>query len=245
MMSPLAVLLRSGDEDDPYEAAFSEQGFDVRSIPVLAFKLVNLDKLRDLISRPDEYSGLMLTSPRAVDALGEVLLRGSVFLERWRGKPVFVVGSRTADGVRALGLDPVGEGSGSAQVLARLILSEPIHNQLLFLSGDRRLDELPSTLRDAGTPFAELCVYETRLRPEIDWPVDRPVDWIVFFSPSGIEAVEGTDPGLLEAVHVAAIGETTATALRDRGVEVDAVATEPNAQALSEAVRAAYDRIRS
>lgn len=241
MTRPLVVLLRSGDEDDPYEGAFSEQGFDVRSIPVLDFERVNLDRLRDILGRPEEYSGLVLTSPRAVDALREAFDRDSAAHERWRSKPVFVVGPRTADGVRMLGLDPVGETSGSAEALARRILSEPAKHRLLFLSGNRRRELLPSTLRDAGMSFAELCVYETHLRREINWPADRTVDWVVFFSPSGIEAVERADPNLLEAVNVAAIGETTASALHDRGIEVDAVAPEPNPYALSIVVRAAHD----
>lgn len=83
--------------------------------------------------------------------------------------------------------------------------------------------------------------------------------WLAFFSPSSAEMVtdallsieperqreadtsrHGQDKrrrkGLLASFRIAAIGETTARYLVDQGVEVDAVARQPTARGLLEAI---------
>lgn len=74
---------------------------------------------------------------------------------------------------------------------------------------------------------------------------------MTFFSPSSagmalsylrrpgmLSSTDGSG-GLRERVRIAAIGEMTRRFLEDQGVEVDAVAEEPNAEGLVEAIRRA------
>lgn len=235
------VLLRSAREDDPYEDAFRQAGFTVRCQPVLAFDQVNTAQLREKMVHPDHYAGLILTSPRAVEALEQVLGR---LPERrassWHHKSAFAVGPRTAETLQALGFSPKGQQSGSGRKLAAYINQHTFEAPLLFLCGSRRREELPALLKNGGTAYEELCVYKTRLRTDVD--VTRPSvpEWLVFFSPSGVNALQRSGgEALHERVRIAAIGPTTASAAREAGWSVDAVADRPAPDALCQAVQTA------
>ena len=234
------VLLRSARDDDPYEAAFREAGYSVCCQPVLAFAQVNEQALAQRLNRAAHYAGLVVTSPRAVGALEEALDAKSGQGAAWQDKPAFAVGPRTAEALAALGFAPQGQESGSAQELAAFIARQTFKEPLLFLCGNRRRDVLPNRLREAGIPFEEQRVYETHLRTDLDLTTPAVPDWLVFFSPSGIKAVRqagAMQDAQLAAVRLAAIGPTTAQALREAGWGAAAVAGRPATDALVEAIR--------
>ena len=234
------VLLRSARDEDPYEAAFREAGYSVCCQPVLAFEQVNEQALVQRLSQAARYAGLVVTSPRAVAALEEALGSSSGQGAAWQDKPAFAVGPRTAEALEALGFAPQGQESGSAQELAAFIARRSFEEPLLFLCGNRRRDVLPNRLREADIPLEEQCVYETRLRTDLDLTTPAVPDWLVFFSPSGIEAARqagAMQDARLAAVRLAAIGPTTARALREAGWGAAAVAEQPAPDALVEAIR--------
>lgn len=71
-----------------------------------------------------------------------------------------------------------------------------------------------------------------RRRIEVDWPPLELFAWIVLTSAAGVEALPATPPG----PRWAAVGESTAAALRTRGVAADIVPHESNGVALAEAL---------
>ena len=180
---PLVFLLRDAREPDRYVAALDAAGFDARCAPVLRFEHVGRDVLAETMGRLDAFAGLILTSPRAADALHGLDLSG------WQEKPTFVVGPATAEAARALGLRTEGEEAGQADELAARIAARRFEAPLLFLCGDRRRDVLPDWLRAAGIAVEERVVYRTHPDASaLRRHTCRPPDWIVFFSPSGVEA---------------------------------------------------------
>lgn len=231
---PLVLLLREPAAPDPFEEAFRAQGFQVLSIPVLEFSFVNKDALRYVLAEPDVYGALLITSPRAVEALAQVF----PYIEQpdlWRSKKTYVVGPGTAAGMRALGFHPEGEDTGSAEVLAPVI--EHQDKPILFLCGNRSRDVLPKRLQAAGIPYVSLCVYETHLRTDLDFTQVESPDWLVFFSPSGVEAVQHASGIDWERTRKAAIGLTTAQALEEAGWPPEAVAEQPTPESLAQAIR--------
>lgn len=78
-------------------------------------------------------------------------------------------------------------------------------------------------------------------RRDTSAPREGPI-WIVFFSPSGLEAVTRSGGIPFEHYRLAAIGPTTAEALREDGRTVLAVAEEPTPEALCAAIASAPDR---
>ena len=239
--SPDAVLLRSPDDDGPdrYIAALGRAGLEAVCEPVLAFSFPRPAALRDRLASPDRYAGLIATSPRAATALARLASDQSPLLQAWGERPAYAVGPKTADQLRALGLHPRGAETGSAEALAAYIVDDAPAAPLLFLSGNRRRDTLPEALQRAGLPFDELVVYETHPRSDLDLPAANGSTWLVFFSPSGLEAVEAGEGADLEEYRVAAIGPTTGTALATAGFSVEAVAESPSPEGLVAALKTA------
>lgn len=235
---PLVFLLRStSGEPDPYVEAFASADYRARCIPVLAFSFPNQEVLRERLSHPGRYGGLVLTSPRAVAALEDALRWLPNQSAAWKAKPAYVVGPRTDEEVEALGFEPEGAEAGNAEALADFIDGAYADEApLLFLCGNRRRDVLPQRLAEEGVPFEEQVVYETRVRTDLDFSGDPFPDWIVFFSPSGIEAAQKAKGLDWKKVHVGAIGPTTAAALREAGFTPEAVAEAPAPEALVAAI---------
>lgn len=230
-------LLRTPRTPDPYRQVFERGGYRVDVVPVLRFEYIHRNALREVLTRTELFEGIITTSPRAVEAL-----RAQRDLVRaWTSSAFYAAGPETARRARKLGFSPRGEEAGSAEDLADLIIENSPDRPLLFLSGNRRRDTLPDRLNTAGVSFEELVVYETHTRGTLDWPEwdeDQPA-WVVFFSPSGIEAARRDPTIVWNAVRKAAIGSTTADALRAAGWTVDAVADAPTPEALCRAIRQA------
>ena len=249
-MRNTVLLLRSGDESSEnipdqeascaWEKALNEAGFDTQTLPVLTFEYAEQDALYKLLKHPDRYTGLIFTSPRAVEAFSRAFPGTGIEKTGWENKTLFAVGPRTAAAVRSLGYEPEGEGAGSAEQLGAYILKRRTGGTLLFLCGDRRRDVLPSLLREAGVRTEEIVAYRTGLRTLHAWPGDKKPDWVVFFSPSGLEAMRKSPEVSLEGISIAAIGSVTAEAARARGFQVRATAHEPTPEALALALQGAH-----
>lgn len=234
---PDIVLLRSPDEPDPYVEAFAEAGYNAVCEPVLRFSFPNQKSLHDRL-RDDRYGGLIATSPRAGRALYRAFRDNPELRVLWSGRSAYAVGPKTAGWLRKLGLDVRGEDTGTGAALAARIAAEAPEETLLFLSGSRRRDDIPNGLKAAGVAYDEQTVYETHHRTTLGLPPPDAHPWLVFFSPSGLEAVRATGANLAE-YRLAALGPTTAETLRDAGYTVAAVAETPGPEPLVAAIQKA------
>lgn len=239
---PRVVLLRSADDPDPYVAALEERGFAAACVPVLRFAFPRQDALQARLRASTLYAGLVVTSPRAVRALGAALEGRSSLRASWTEKSAYAVGPKTARELQDAGFTPRGEEAGSADALVAHLASEWEGGRLLFLSGNRRRDTLPDGLRQHGIPFDEQEVYETNVETDLALPPpDDNGTWLAFFSPSGLKAV--TASGIaVGAYRLAAIGPTTAAALRAAGHSVGATAPTPGPEPLADAIAKATRR---
>jgi hypothetical protein len=87
------------DVDFFYVEIFTTAGFSVTFVPLLEFVWTNQDKLKSvLLKGSSQFEGLIVTSPRAMEALGIILheLRSSTsnaeqILKDWTSIPLFVV----------------------------------------------------------------------------------------------------------------------------------------------------------
>lgn len=233
---PDVILLRSSEDPDPYVGAFEAVGIRAVCKPVLTFEFPNEEALRNRLRTPDRYGGLVATSPRVGWALHRVFDDEGTTHTQWEGRTAYAVGPKTADEFRALSFDVQAEEAGTAAELATEIADTNPQTPLLFLCGNRRMDALPNGLREAGIDFEELVVYETRARTDLSLPPPGEETWLSFFSPSGLEAVQQAEMGPLDEYRYAAIGPTTASALQETGITVEAVAESPTPEALVDAV---------
>ncbi|MEQ2210142.1 hypothetical protein XENOCAPTIV_008905 [Xenoophorus captivus] len=133
----ILVLKEPRDEEsgpDPYVKELESHGHKATLIPVLSFKFVSLNTFSDKLFQPEKYGGLIFTSPRAVEAVKMCLeaeeRRGEwnkSIKDKWNTKSIYVVGKATAASVQSLGLKPLGEDTGTADVLSRLIIERMIY----------------------------------------------------------------------------------------------------------------------
>ncbi|CAL8380014.1 unnamed protein product [Gadus morhua 'NCC'] len=239
---------------DPYIQELAARGHEATMIPVLSFKFVSLNNLSDKLFQPDKHGGLIFTSPRAVEAVKmcvEAEGRGEewrLIKDKWNAKSVYVVGKATGDMVRQLGLKPLGEDSGTADILSRLIIQREnaFLLPLFFPCGSIKREVLPTALRDNGVPLETLTVYQTAEHPDLQESLTSyftqkgtPAS-IAFFSPSGVkfclETVRELSSERLTRIKFAAIGPTTADAMTAEGLCVSCSADKPSATGLAAAI---------
>lgn len=172
---------------------------------------------------------LAWTSRRAGEVLAQAIL--PQHRETLNQAPLFAVGAESAGPVAARGLKvSTPPESAGAKELARWILDQAKASgvkRVVFLRGNRSLPHLKQDLEAAGVRVEALEVYQTRplsvdLSPALSALQQERLAFVVFFSPSGIEALERLLDGpsrtqIRETVTAIARGGTTLQALRDRG----------------------------
>ena len=242
--APVVYLLRRPREVDPYEDALSTAGYQPVHLPVLEFSYVNEPRLHEFLKSPGSFGGLIVTSPRVVDLLKTIKERDPQLLAPWFKKQSYAVGPSTSGRLTTLGFDVRGSNAGNAEELSRVIIAaRPSGRPLLFLCGNRRREMLPKALTRAGVAWQELQVYRTDVSDSIV-PADERPGWVVCFSPSGVEGLTQILDSLAHTPRIAAIGPTTAQALRVEGFTVHAVAHEPSAEGVIRALQRAEPTIR-
>ncbi|ORX92231.1 tetrapyrrole biosynthesis, uroporphyrinogen III synthase [Basidiobolus meristosporus CBS 931.73] len=258
------LLLREKAPLDLYEKSLLSHDYHPLFLPVITHTPVNLDSLTKLLEQTpqDRFWGILATSQRAVETLrlafNECFEKKGAVDKRaeWLALPFITVGRATAKHARKLGFECFGEETGVATELSRYIIESFIPNyrevkakipekSLLFLSGDKRREVLPTRLGEANIPIHELTVYRTEASSGIALELDNllsnhpRIDWVVFFSPSGVdmtlEAMQHC--GLLSNTRIAAIGPTTRDHLHKLGFPVHLTASKPEPEILAQQVK--------
>jgi len=276
------LLVRNPPEDklDRYHQHLQSVGLHPHSVPVLETVHTNLGDLCDMVKgKSSTYGGVILTSSRSAECWDLVRKELSSAQEfdsgspDWSGIPFYVVGETTGNVLRNMPVSPftpsshnvIGEGSGTGEALAKVIIddqrSRGLKIPLLYLTGDKNRDSLPTLVQAAGLDLEPLQVYATRGSPSFptevkelfqrNQPLD-PTQWcIVFFALSSAEfalpilrehltffPVDGkVDARGDRFCKVAAIGPTTVIHVEGKcGVRVDAVAENPSPDALGRAL---------
>ncbi|HKX83885.1 MAG TPA: uroporphyrinogen-III synthase [Pyrinomonadaceae bacterium] len=224
----MAVLVLR--REDEFSRTLTASGLSVINCPVIRTEpSKDLSKLREVASRLDDFEGIFVTSAAAAQVLAN-----AARLEDYRGR-VFVLGRRSFDILKHSGAKVVfDEGaSSSAAMIATISTEELCGKRFLFVSGERSMRTIPE-LVGAIADVQEIVVYRTvnKAVSESDKTsiCDRALRGEIaiacFFSPSGVESfAKQFGVEILRRTKAAAIGETTAAALRATGRQVDLIGT--------------------
>ena len=141
-MPSVWLVKASSDNNERYETAIKNLNHKVCSVAALSFRFINEESLKDSLNRPMDHSGIILTSPRAVEALERIYksLTASTHLA-WKQKKIFAVGETTAKlAFEKLDLKCQGQASSNSQSLAQYIIKEieAFDKPLLFPCGNLR-----------------------------------------------------------------------------------------------------------
>ncbi|MGB3330767.1 MAG: uroporphyrinogen-III synthase, partial [Thermomicrobiales bacterium] len=163
---------------------------------------------------------------------------------------VAAVGARTADALSnaGIGVDLVPEEGSAEGMLAALAGESLAGARVLLLLSDLARPTLADGLRAQGADVTVVTAYRTRpverLDPDALARLRAGDPAAVFLSsPSAVSALNallGADIALVTAAYGIAVGETTASAMRDAGMPVHAIATTPTPAGMIAALETCY-----
>ncbi len=183
----------------------SEQEF-ISVKPILSKE--KLDEVMPWIMSEDIHY-VALTSASAVEALKNYLKQGATwYVPNWN---IFSLSGKTKDALQPFfNKERVFAIAKNAKMLAEEISKHKV-KEVVFFCGNKRRNELPAILRNAGIAVHEVVVYET-----VETPVAATdtIDAILFFSPSAVQSFFSVNQLKQDSICFA-IGQTTADSIAD------------------------------
>jgi uroporphyrinogen III methyltransferase / synthase len=237
------VVTRAAEQAGELVHRLSESGARVLSVPMVRFlepeDPSDLDRaLADL----GRFDWLIFTSANAVRFFTDrCRIRGCGPLPS--DLRIAAVGPATLRALEAEGLDvSLMPRQSSGAALAAEFAGSSSGKRLLVPQSDRAADELPSALRRAGAMVTAVVAYRTAGPETLDAAAlaalrEGEADAVTFFSPSAFHQfmrVLGDEAVCRMCAHTAfaAVGPTTAAAIREAGVPVAVEAEEATAASL-------------
>jgi len=221
---------------DKFSEILVQADFEVINFPAIqTLPIENLSELDEKLGKINQYDGLFLTSPKAAEVFwGRFWEKNLEFV----GK-VYVLGNRTNSLFKNTNFQIVfRENANTAEEFINSFeMREFAGKKFLFPRGDRSLRTIPELLKNVAT-VEEFIVYRTIenlsdkvLIGEIKEKLRRhQIDWICFFSPSGIESfINAFGETSLDTAKIAAIGGTTAGRAAEKKLKVDFISAKANA----------------
>lgn len=133
---------------------------------------------------PEPIDAVLMTSPRTV------AMMPAAIHSRLVGLPVFAVGDRTAEVLRAAGFSNVRSAAGDAEALGRLVAAAGLPRGALLLNpgGEARAGDLAGALGKAGLRLRTVALYRMVAVPELPAGAaaalrDGSLDAVLHYSP--------------------------------------------------------------
>jgi uroporphyrinogen-III synthase len=179
--------------------------------------------IQHLISRKE--AAVIFTSKHAVHTLAEFISGENVHkgFPQWN---IYTISHITLKSVSLLFPHSVIQGdAGNAGGLAKRIIEDKTVREVNFFCGNIRRDTIPDTLKRHGIRVNEFIIYETIPVPHF---IIEAYDGYVFFSPSAVESFFSANE-IQKQKTCFAIGETTASAVKDKADNKIIIAKEQDA----------------
>ncbi|KYM97384.1 PREDICTED: uroporphyrinogen-III synthase-like [Cyphomyrmex costatus] len=243
-------LSEKSNMQEMYIKTLESAGYNCECLQTLQFEFVNISDLRTCLSVADKYSGLILTSPRTVEAVALAIKEDTSILYHWEHMPAYCVGSMTESLARnQLNLQHcVGSQSGNSKQLAEKIVLDIKKDSkpLLYPCSEIARETISCIVGDSGISIEKIVVYRTleskTLEQELPKILEESPGIFVFFSPSTVEHITAQlkkNFCSIKDIKAVAIGPVTKDALIDSGFNVYATANKPEPAALMQAIIAA------
>jgi uroporphyrinogen-III synthase len=242
------VITRAAEQAQELIGALESLGAQVLLLPLVSFTPPeDWRPVDSALERIATFDWVLFTSQNAV----RFFAGRAAQLHREKGWPrppkIAAVGPATASAAEREGFQvdyTAQEHSGEA--LARELSSQLVGRSVLLPRSDRADGRLPDALLKIGARVTEVIAYRTAPPNSLDSKIISAlaagnVDAIVFASPSAFHNVAGLLGAagmkkLSESAQFAAIGPTTANAIRAAGVRVAIEADESSAAGLADAI---------
>lgn len=247
------VVTRALDQAGEIIRTLEHMGAEIIALPSVAFESPEDSQPLDrALARLGSFDWVLFTSQNAIRFVSLRLEQAGILPIV---RQVAVVGAATEEAAKLQGFHVNYVASNhTAHALAKELRDSLAGCKVLLPQSDRAGDHLAIALREGGAQVTDVIAYRT-VAPETPDQVilDRiraaEMDVTIFASPSAFHNLDGfLGAGelarLAEHVQFAAIGPTTAKAMREAGVRVHIEAEEASAVGLADAI-AKYYRERS
>ena len=198
------------------------QNLRLQITEVALTKIQHLDFPKELT----EADAWIFTSQNAV----KNILRQAQYDKDGFSGTVYACGKQTAKALKEKGFETKSGLNETALSLAETIAKNGIKSALFFC-GNLRRNELPEYLAKKNIQLKEEVVYHTLLEPKII--PSQKGDTLFFMSPSAVESYAMMNEFDTE-IDYYSIGETTANALRKKGIQKINTAAEASFEAMLE-----------
>jgi len=239
----IIITTQPADQAEEMLMLLNAKGAKAYNLPMIETRTITIpaEEFRQLL-QPGTINLIVFTSKKGVRGFFENLydLQGNFDLSA--GIKIAVVGHATGAELEKHGHEPAFMNPGTdAKDLARF-LSENISktgNKILLALSNKAPDFLETTLSEVAT-VKRINVYETIPLSTVDEEIarlirNRTADMCIFTSPSGFYAFLDFFNDVY-SMHLAAIGNTTAHAIRECGYELAVTSPYPSAQSLVKAI---------
>jgi hydroxymethylbilane synthase len=247
---PRVLVTRPDGDSTQLVARLAEYGIAAPVVPAIAIELLDASpELGDALDRVEVFDWVVVTSVNA----GRAIARGRRTLEpdhgctRWAA-----VGTASARKLVALGVRDVWTPSTpNARTLARE-LPLAANARVLWIHGDLAEPELSDILTERGARLTKVLAYRTKVGPDSSRPrlaatlSEAPLNGVILASPSAARGLVcvAKDTHLTDVLAIPAVcvGEKTASAAREVGFAVAAVARTQDPAELAEIAAEAVGR---
>jgi uroporphyrinogen-III synthase len=239
------VVTRAPDQAESLTHELHRYGAEVILLPVVAFEApLDSGPLDHALRELSSFDWILFTSQNAVRFVSERLAQ--LGLEKVVQR-IAVVGPATADAAKQQGfLVSYIATHHTANGLATELQGTVLGRRVLVPRSDRAENHIANALRESPAYVSDVIAYRTVAPEALDQAVldqvrSGAVDVVIFASPSAFYNLSGfMDPSelakLAESTQFAAIGPTTAKAMRESGVRVHIEAEEASAAGLADAI---------
>lgn len=212
------------------EEVFSceKEGAEILPMPLLQ-AVPNCRVLEDFFKNLENFNTVLFASPNAVSTF-LVYLQKEQDLRILHEMRLWAIGKKTAEVLAAWGLRASYVASGSAATLLEETAHFPPH-RVAIITSDRGGQNLKEPLLQRGW-FAEIfpvysMQYATRLFSVLLEELEAGLDLLIFLSPSAYDAFSLATGGQIPPCPIWAMGQTTASHLREKGIFPHRVVTSP------------------
>ena len=242
------LVTRPKDQAASFVQKLQEYGLISIVFPTIEIRPVSGWKVPDL----SLFDGLFFTSFNSVTFFLEQLLRDSPEeLKNLQQLKVWAVGKTTAQELALHGIktEPIPKIADAVTLMEEIDSNTIAGHTFLFLRGSLSLGTIPEVIKKRGGRCIELTVYEN-LPPSLEESAkikslleQGELSCLSFTSPSTainfFEAMASTT--IPSGVKIAAIGTTTAKALKTLGVRVDIIPESFDGPSFAKAIAKAMD----
>lgn len=239
-----AVVTREPEQALPYAQALAPLGLEVIAMPVTRVEAPRDTRALSRALAGPAHRFAVVASARAAQALVEALATHDGALP-----VVWAVGPATARVLELAGIPAIvpGDARTGATLAAALVAHGVAGARVLVPRAEDGRDDAIAMLRDAGAIVDDVIAYRTVTAAPPPEHRGRealrdPDALCIVFAPSQVSALVELFGLPAIRARFAAIGETTATALREAGADPVAIAQTPTPEGIANAIAAVLSR---